>query len=41
MLLNLIFTERPYINKIIDENLNKPMENNPDLSKFNINMSPV
>ena len=26
MLLNLIFTERPYINKIIDENFNKPIE---------------
>ena len=37
MLLNLIFTERPYINKIIDENLNKPIERNPDLSKFDIN----
>ena len=34
MLLNLIFTERPYINKIIDEKLKK----NPDLSKFNINI---
>ena len=37
-LLNLIFTERPYINKIIDENFNKPIEHNPDLSKFNINI---
>ena len=26
MLLNLIFTERPYINKIIDKNFNKPIE---------------
>ena len=26
MLLNLIFTERPYINKIIDENFSKPIE---------------
>ena len=26
MLLNLIFTERLYINKIIDENFNKPIE---------------
>ena len=26
MLLNLIFTERSYINKIIDENFNKPIE---------------
>ena len=25
-LLNLIFTERPYINKIIDENFSKPIE---------------
>ena len=31
MLLNLIFTERPYINTIIDENFNKPIESNPDL----------
>ena len=38
MILNLIFTERPYINRIIDENLNKPIEKNPDLSKFNINI---
>ena len=26
MLLNLIFTERPYINKIINESFNKPIE---------------
>ena len=38
MLLNLIFTERHYINKIIDENFNKPIESNPDLSKFDINI---
>ena len=38
MLLNLIFTERPYINKITDENFNKPIEYNPDLSKFDINI---
>ena len=37
-LLNLIFTEKPYINKIIDENFNNPIENNPDLSKFDINI---
>ena len=37
MLLSLIFTERPYINKIIDEKFNKPIEKNPDLSKFDIN----
>ena len=37
-LLNLIFTERPYMNKIIDEKFNKPIESNPDLSKFNINI---
>ena len=37
MLLNLIFTERPYINKIIDEKFNKSIEKNPDLSKFDIN----
>ena len=38
MLLNLIFTERPYINKIIDEKFNKTIEKNPDLSKFDINI---
>ena len=38
MLLNLIFTERPYMNKIIDENFDKPIEHNPDLSKFNIDI---
>ena len=37
-LLNLIFTERPYMNRIIDEKFNKPIEHNPDLSKFNINI---
>ena len=37
ILLNLIFTERPYINKIINENFYKTMEDNPDLSKFDIN----
>ena len=37
-LLNLIFTERPYMNKIIDENFNKPIEKNPDLSNFDINI---
>ena len=38
MLLNLIFTEKPYINEIIQNNFNKPIEQNPDLSKFNINI---
>ena len=38
MLLNLTFTERHYINKIINENFNKPIESNPDLSKFDINI---
>ena len=38
MLLNLIFTERPYINKIIDKNFNKPIEHNPNLSKLDINI---
>ena len=38
MLLNLIFTEKPYINEIIQNNFNKPIEKNPDLSKFNINI---
>ena len=37
-LLNLIFTEIPYINKIIDENFNKPIEKNPDLSNFDMNI---
>ena len=37
MILNLIFTERPYIYKIIKENFNKPIERNHDLSKFDIN----
>ena len=37
-LLNLIFTERPYINKIINEKFNKPIESNPDLSKFDIDI---
>ena len=37
-LLNLIFTERPYINKIINENFNKPIECNHDLSKFDIDI---
>ena len=38
MLLNLIFTEKPYINETIQNNSNKPFEQNPDLSKFNINI---
>ena len=38
MLLNLIFTERPYINKMIDVNFNNTIEKNPDLSKFDINI---
>ena len=38
MLLNFIFTEKPYINEIIQNNFNKPIEDNPDLSKFNINI---
>ena len=37
MLLNLIFTERHYINKILNENLNEPIESNLDSSKFDIN----
>ena len=37
MILNLIFTERLYIWKIIKENFNKPIEWNPDLTKFDIN----
>ena len=38
MLFNLIFTERHYIDKIIDENFNKTIEKNPYLSKFDINI---
>ena len=38
MLLNLIFTEKPYINEIIQNNFNKPIEKNPDLPKFNIDI---
>ena len=38
MLLNLIFTEKPYINEIIQNNFNKPIEKYPYLSKFNINI---
>ena len=37
MILNLIFTERLYIWKIIKENFNKPIESNPDLTKFDVN----
>ena len=36
-ILNLIFTERPYIWKIIKENFNESIERNPDLTKFDIN----
>ena len=38
MLLNLILTGKPYINEIIQNNFNKQIEKNPDLSKFNINI---
>ena len=38
MLLNSIFTEKPYINEIIQNSFNKPIEQNPDLSKFDINI---
>ena len=37
MILNLIFTERLYIWKIIKENFNKTIERNPDLTKFDVN----
>ena len=37
MILNLIFTERLYIWKIIKENFNKPIESNPDSTKFDVN----
>ena len=37
MILNLKFTEKPYIYKITKENFNKPIESNPDLTKFDVN----
>ena len=37
MILNLIFTERPYIWETIKLNFNKSIERNPDLTKFDIN----
>ena len=37
MILNLIFTEKPYIYKIIIKISNKPIETNPDLTKFDVN----
>ena len=37
MILNLIYTERLYIWKIIKENFNNRIERNPDLTKFDIN----
>ena len=36
MILNLIFTERPYIWETIRLNFNNPIERNPDLTKFDI-----
>ena len=36
MILNLIYTERPYIWQTIKENFNNPIERNPDLTKFDI-----
>ena len=36
MILNLIFTEKPYIYKIIKEYFNKAIETNPDLTKFDV-----
>ena len=38
MLLSFISTERPYINEIIKNNFKKPIEKNPDLPKFDINI---
>ena len=37
MILNLIFTERKYIYETIKLNFNKSIENNPDITKFDIN----
>ena len=37
MILKLIFTERKYIYETIKLNFNKSIENNPDLTKFDIN----
>ena len=36
-ILNLIFTERPYIYETIKLNFNKSIERNPDLTKFDVN----
>ena len=38
MLLSLIFTEKQYINEMIQNNFNKPIEKSLDLSKFDINI---
>ena len=37
MILNLIFTERLCIWKIIKENFNKSIERNPDLTNIDVN----
>ena len=35
MLYNLLTTDNDYINDIIEKYFNKPIEDDPDLSKFN------
>ena len=38
MLNNLLTVDNDYINDFIEKNFDKPIENNPDLSKFNKDM---
>ena len=38
MLYNLLTKDNDYINDIIEKHFNKPIENNPDLSKFDRNI---
>ena len=38
MLYNLLTTDNDYINDVIEKYFNKPIEDNPDLSKFNRNL---
>ena len=38
MLYNLLTIDNNYINDIIEQHFNKPIEDNPDLSNFNVNI---
>ena len=38
MLYNLLTVDNDYINDTIEKYFNKPIEDNPDLSKFNKNI---